>query len=77
MQYLLTKEELDDLVPRAELLNAQVAIEWFHVTLIGDKCIHHPDFTGFGYCNEHCPIGKLREYRKREELCPKTKQWGK
>ena len=77
MQYILTQHELDSLVPKAELLRAKEAIEWFHAVFIGKQCIHHPDYPGiFDYCDQ-CPIGGLEDREMRNKLCDKPKQYGK
>lgn len=75
MQYILSEQEIED--HNAEIKTEIERREEVIVFLVGDKCIHHSEFTGlFRYCDDKCPIGKTED-RYTLELCPMSKSWGK
>lgn len=53
MHYILTQEERDAMVPKAQLDLAHEAITAMRAMIVQDRCIH----TGrrFDYC-DHCPL---------------------
>jgi len=80
MQFLITQEERDSLVPNVELETAKRALAWCFDQLQPEKCPHRKENYNMGmpYCDE-CPIDKLRgDQRKISKLiCLKDRQHSK
>ncbi len=82
MQVILTKDEYEDLVPSADLDQAERTIEWMRQRFVGNNCIHIPG--GPTYC-DFCPLsatgGKRDEPRPSYEMskiaCTKTRNYSK
>jgi hypothetical protein len=59
MQYILTQEEYDALVPKKEKAQLAEARDAIVNALIGDRCIHSRRETGDGYCDD-CPLAHMK-----------------
>jgi hypothetical protein len=77
MQYLLTEDELQKLVPAAAHDKLKRAIEWMRKCIIDGRCIHTGELS---YCSE-CPLGDLGEDGPPAELrgsvCAHVKAYSK
>ena len=79
MQYLLTREEVDNLVDKKHLEEARKAAQITGALLLrasGFTCIH--DQPGGGYCDD-CPISKGRElsYSESRIVCTRPRNYSK
>jgi len=59
MQYILTQEEYDALVPKKELERMVEARDAIVNALIGDRCIHNHREAGDRYCDD-CQLAHMR-----------------
>lgn len=75
MQYILTLEEYDDLVPKSELNKAKEKIDILNQKLLelsGFSCIYE-NKSVFSYCDK-CP---LNSFRDGTGTCNKVKSYSK
>ncbi len=75
MQYVLTQEEYDDLVPKQKLKDCQDALTWMRVKFLPD-CIHVKPKQYFNYCGR-CPIDKIEDRGISKAACPLDRAHGK
>ena len=62
MQYLLTQDEMDELVPKWKLDEREEALAWAKKAILGlanFRCIHE---GGFAYCDE-CPLSNIGDVK--------------
>jgi hypothetical protein len=81
MQYLLTQQEYDKLVPKAELDNAEAALELARVEMLRlakFTCIHNngQSSRNRGYCDA-CPAGDLSNlpYMSSKLICTLSRNY--
>lgn len=76
MQYILTEEEMQNLVKKRELDDAKNALDQARQMIFTDEqCKEHLSHA-FGYCCD-CPIGKIKDSDTRDAICTKHKYWPK
>ena len=65
-------EEMDELVSKKELKEAQDAIEWMRC-MIAPSCFHHPpthrDMKYYRYCSE-CPLSDITHDKEAQIIAP-------
>ena len=81
MQYILTEEEYNKLVPKKHLEEANGAIYKLGSKLLKateTKCVYATDYGGFGYCDQ-CPLSKAaNDWSDASKLfCKLAQQYGK
>lgn len=83
MQYLLTEEEYNNLVPKAEVERRDLALKKLHELFFKHstfKCIHDTqDRRMYGYC-DYCPLAPMHPelpYEVSKLLCDKSKEYSK
>lgn len=62
MQYILTEEEINNLVPMSRLAASREAIKAMREMIVGDRCIHSRagQLGQFIYC-EQCPLDDMND----------------
>jgi hypothetical protein len=79
MQYLLTPEEFNNLVPYRELEKAKKALAIAREIILAESqftCIHEKKS---GYC-DNCPCSSIREgydYKDMTQLCDRIQEYSK
>ena len=84
MQYLLTQDELDNLVPQAELAFKTTALEVARKIIMKEakeNCIHDktPEWVGYADCGK-CPCSSLREgedHKVMKQICTLEQRYSK
>ncbi len=76
MQYILTQDEMDNLVPKVDHVKALDAIACMRRMIVPvGKCVH--DSGGPGYCDD-CPLSSLGlGYEMSKQMCNLHRQYSK
>ena len=82
MQYLMTKDELDAMVPKSALAERDTALAEARTKILvlsGFSCVHDEDGpNSYGYCDE-CPCSAAANEWRREwdHICNLHKRYSK